>query len=107
MYDIQVIINLIFGDKEIFFDVFVVLVVFVVFFVFDINFDGFIFEVCVVCIDGEFVVNLNCELLVEVDFDIIVVVIMENIMMVEGEVKECLEKDLVEVMKVGYEVIKV
>lgn len=107
MNDIQVIINFIFGEQEVLFDVFVALVVFLVLVVFDIFFVGLIFEVCVVCINGCYVVNFFCFDLEDVDLDIIVAVMMDNVMMVEGEVSEVFESVLIEVIKIGYEVIKV
>ncbi len=107
MHDTQVIINLISGDKETLPDAFVALAASAALSVSDINFDGPISEVRVARIDGEFVVNPNREPLAEADLDIIVAATMENIMMVEGEAKECSEKDLVEAMKVGHEAIKV
>ena len=39
--------------------------------------------------------------------DIIVGATMENVMMVEGEAKECSEADLVEAIRIGHEAIKV
>lgn len=107
MHDTQVIINLISGDKETLPDAFVALAASAALAVSDINFDGPISEVRVARIDGEFVVNPNREPLAEADLDIIVAATMDNIMMVEGEAKECSEKDLVEAMKVGHEAIKV
>jgi len=107
MHDTQVIINLISGDKETLPDAFVALAASAALSVSDINFDGPISEVRVARIDGEFVVNPNREPLAEADLDIIVAATLENIMMVEGEAKECSEKDLLEAMKVGHEAIKV
>lgn len=107
MFDMQVIINLILGDIDVLLDVLVVLVVSFVIVVLDIFFVVFFLEVCVVWIDGEYVINLNYSDLENVDLEIIVVVIMDNVMMVEGEVNECFEEELVGVIKVGYEVIKV
>ena len=107
MHDTQVIINLISGDKETLPDAFVALAASAALSVSDINFDGPISEVRVARIDGEFVVNPNREALAEADLDIIVAATLENIMMVEGEAKECSEKDLLEAMKVGHEAIKV
>lgn len=107
MHDTQVIINLISGDKETLPDAFVALAASAALSVSDINFDGPISEVRVARIDGEFVVNPNREPLAGADLDIIVAATLENIMMVEGEAKECSEKDLLEAMKVGHEAIKV
>lgn len=107
MNETQVIINLISGDKETLPDAFVALAASAALSVSDIVFDGPISEVRVARIDGEFVVNPDREPLEGADLDIIVAATMDNIMMVEGEAKECSEKDLLEAMKVGHEAIKV
>ena len=41
------------------------------------------------------------------DLNIIVAADLKNIMMVEGEAKECSERDLIEAIKVAHEAIKV
>ncbi len=72
----------------------------------DIPFNGPISEARVARIDGEFVVNPTFEQLSKADMEIIVAATIENIMMVEGEMKEVSEDDLLEAMKVAHEVIK-
>ncbi len=73
----------------------------------DIPFGGPISEVRVARINGEFVVNPTFAQLEEADMDIMVAATYENIMMVEGEMKEVSENDLLEAMKVAHEAIKV
>jgi len=73
----------------------------------DIPFNGPISEVRVARIDGKFVVNPTFKQLEEADMDIIVAATLDNIMMVEGEMKEVSEEDLLEAMKVAHEAIKV
>ncbi|MBQ5817529.1 MAG: polyribonucleotide nucleotidyltransferase, partial [Bacteroidaceae bacterium] len=73
----------------------------------DIPFGGPISEVRVARIGGEFVVNPTFAQLEEADMDIMVAATYENIMMVEGEMKEVSENDLLEAMKVAHEAIKV
>ncbi|NDV46493.1 polyribonucleotide nucleotidyltransferase [Paludibacter sp. 221] len=73
----------------------------------DIPFNGPISEVRVARIGGKFVVNPTFEQLEGADMDIIVAATMDNIMMVEGEMKEVSEEDLLEAMKVAHEAIKV
>ena len=73
----------------------------------DIPFGGPISEVRVARIGGEFVVNPTFALLEEADMDIMVAATYDNIMMVEGEMKEVSESDLLEAMKVAHEAIKV
>ena len=73
----------------------------------DIPFGGPISEVRVARIDGKFVINPTFSQLEKADMDIMVAATYENIMMVEGEMKEVSEKDLLDAMKVAHEAIKV
>lgn len=107
MHETQIIINLISGDKETLPDAYAALAASAALAVSDVPFAGPISEVRVARIDGEFVVNPNRTKLAEADIDIIVAATLDNVMMVEGEAKECQEKDLVEAIKVGHEAIKV
>ena len=72
----------------------------------DIPFEGPISEVRVARINGEFVINPTFEQLKEADMDLMVGATEENIMMVEGEMKEVQEKDLLEALKAAHEAIK-
>ena len=73
----------------------------------DIPFGGPISEVRVARIDGQFVINPTFEALERADMDIMVAATYENIMMVEGEMKEVSEQDLLAAMKFAHEAIKV
>ena len=73
----------------------------------DVPFNGPISEVRVARIDGNFVVNPTFAQLATADMEIIVAATIENIMMVEGEMKEVSEEDLLNAMKVAHEAIKV
>ena len=73
----------------------------------DIPFNGPISEVRVARIKGEFVINPTFAQLEEADMDVIVAATLDNIMMVEGEMKEVSEEDLLAAMKVAHEAIKV
>jgi len=73
----------------------------------DIPFNGPISEVRVARINGKFVVNPTFAQLEEADIDIMVAATYDNIMMVEGEMKEVSEAELLEAMKVAHEAIKV
>lgn len=73
----------------------------------DIPFNGPISEVRVARIDGEFVVNPTFQQLETADMDIMVAATIDNIMMVEGEMKEVSEDDLLNGLKVAHEAIKV
>jgi len=73
----------------------------------DIPFNGPISEVRVARINGEFVVNPTFAQLESADMDVMVAATLDNIMMVEGEMKEVSEDDLLNAMKVAHEAIKV
>ena len=73
----------------------------------DVPFNGPISEVRVARINGEFVVNPTFEQLESADMEIMVAATIDNIMMVEGEMKEVSEDDLLNAMKVAHEAIKV
>ena len=73
----------------------------------DVPFNGPISEVRVARINGEFVVNPTFEQLESADMEIMVAATLDNIMMVEGEMKEVSEDDLLNAMKVAHEAIKV
>ncbi|HKK88534.1 MAG TPA: polyribonucleotide nucleotidyltransferase [Saprospiraceae bacterium] len=105
--DTQVIINLISSDEETLPDSYAALAASAALAVSDIPFAGPISEVRVAKIDGEYVVNPTRSQLAKASMDIIVAATKENIMMVEGEAKECQEKELIEAIKVGHEAIKV
>ena len=72
----------------------------------DIPFDGPISEVRVARVNGEYIVNPTFAQLEEADMDIMVGATAENIMMVEGEMKEVSEQDLLEALKVAHDAIK-
>ena len=72
----------------------------------DIPFGGPIAEVRVARIDGLFVINPTFEQLEKADMDLMVGATYENIMMVEGEMKEVSEQDLLAALKAAHEAIK-
>lgn len=73
----------------------------------DIPFNGPISEVRVARINGKFVVNPSISQLEEADIELIVAASIDNIMMVEGEMKEVSEADMLEGIKVAHEAIKI
>ena len=72
----------------------------------DIPFEYYISEVRVARINGEYVVNPTFQQMEEADMDIMVGATKENIMMVEGEMKEVAEQDLIGALKAAAEAIK-
>ncbi|MEL7249852.1 MAG: polyribonucleotide nucleotidyltransferase, partial [Bacteroidota bacterium] len=107
MFDTQVIINLISGDTDVPPDALAALAASSAIAVSDIPIGALLSEVRVARIDGEYVVNPNYSALENADLEIIVAATMDNVMMVEGEAKECSEQALVEAIKVGHDAIKV
>ncbi len=72
----------------------------------DIPFEGPISEVRVIRLNGEYIVDPTYEQMKDADMDIMVGATEENIMMVEGEMKEVSEQDLLQALKVAHEAIK-
>ena len=72
----------------------------------DIPFEGPISEVRVIRLNGEYIVDPTFEQMKDADMDIMVGATEENIMMVEGEMKEVSEQDLLQALKVAHEAIK-
>ena len=72
----------------------------------DIPFEYYISEVRVARINGEYVVNPTFQQMEEADMDIMVGATKDNIMMVEGEMKEVSEQDLIGALKVAAVAIK-
>ena len=72
----------------------------------DIPFECPISEVRVARIKGEYVINPTFEQMKEADMDIMVGASAENIMMVEGEMKEVSEQDMIGALKAAMEAIK-
>lgn len=72
----------------------------------DIPFNGPISEVRVARVEGQLVVNPTFDQLEKADMDIMVGATIDNIMMVEGEMKEVSEAEMLEAIKVAHEAIK-
>jgi polyribonucleotide nucleotidyltransferase len=72
----------------------------------DIPFEYTISEVRVARINGEYVVNPTFQQMEEADMDLMVGATKDNIMMVEGEMKEVSEQDLIGALKAAHEAIK-
>ena len=72
----------------------------------NLPFEGPISEVRVCRIDGQFVINPGFEDMKRSDIELMVAATEENIMMVEGEMKEVSEHDMLEAIKFAHEEIK-
>ncbi|HEY9488737.1 MAG TPA: polyribonucleotide nucleotidyltransferase [Chryseosolibacter sp.] len=103
----QVMIYLISGDEDALPDALAAFAASAALSVSDIPFGGPISEVRVARIDGKFVVNPTMAGRAKADIDLIVAASIENILMVEGEMKEVSEDDMLEGLRIAHESIKV
>ena len=103
----QVLVTLISGDKNNLPDALACLAASAALSVSNIPFLGPISEVRVGRIDGQLMINPSVEETKSSDIDMIVAASMENIMMVEGEMKEISETDMVEALNFAHEAIKI
>lgn len=72
----------------------------------DIPFEGPISEVRVARVDGKMIINPTFEQLEHADIELMVAATLDNIMMVEGEMKEVTEQEMLEAIKAAHEAIK-
>lgn len=72
----------------------------------DIPFAGPISEVRVARNNGEYIINPTFSQMVGADMDIMIGATYDNILMVEGEMKEVSEAEMLEAIKIGHEEIK-
>lgn len=107
MNETQVLISLISAEKDIIPDAFACLAASTAIMVSDIPFNGPVSEVRIARIDGKFVVNPGFAELENAEMEMMIAGTMENINMVEGEMKEVSEKDMLEAIKIAHEAIKV
>ncbi len=103
----QVIIQLISGGDDVAPDALAALAASSALAVSDIPFNGPISEVRVALIDGQYVINPSISQMEEADLELIVAASEDNIMMVEGELKEVSETVMIEAIKAAHEAIKI
>ena len=72
----------------------------------DIPFNGPMSEVRVARVDKKFIVNPTATQLREADIDMMVGATYDNILMVEGEMKEVSEEEMLEALKIAHDAIK-
>jgi len=104
--DTQIMLYLISGDEKALPDALAAFAASAALSVSDIPFQGPISEVRVARVDGAFVVNPTMEQKNRADIDLLVGASIENILMVEGEMKEVSEDDMLEALKVAHSAIK-
>jgi polyribonucleotide nucleotidyltransferase len=100
-------INLISADTDIIPDALAGLAASAALAVSDVPFNGPISEVRVARINKQFVINPTATQLKEADIDLMVGATYDNILMVEGEMKEVSEAEMLEALKVAHDAIKV
>lgn len=104
--DVQVLISLISSDVNVMPDSLACLAASAALAVSDIPVKEIISEVRIGRINGKFIINPSKEQLSKSDFEFIIAATEKNLMMVEGEAKECSEEVLVECLELAHEAIR-
>jgi polyribonucleotide nucleotidyltransferase len=104
--EVQVIVTLISSDDDILPDALACLAASSALTVSDIPFNGPVSEVRVARINGEYIVNPAYSIIETADIDILVAATADNIMMVEGEMKEVSEQSMVDAIVFAHKHIK-
>lgn len=105
--DVQVLVSLISSDIEVMPDALACLAASAALAVSDVPVQEIISEVRIARIDGAFQINPSRSDLERADMNFIIAATEKNIMMVEGEAKECQEADVVKAIELAHEAIKV
>jgi polyribonucleotide nucleotidyltransferase len=100
-------INLVSADMDIIPDALAGLAASAALAVSDVPFNGPISEVRVARINNSFVINPTASQLKNADLDLMVGATYDNILMVEGEMKEVSEEDMIEALRVAHDAIKI
>ena len=105
--DVQVLVTLISSDPEIMPDSLACLAASSALAVSDIPIQEIISEVRVGKVDGKMKVNPTRSELTRAEFEFLIAATDKNIMMVEGEAKECSEEDLIQAIELAHQSIRV
>ena len=105
--DVQVLVSLISSDAEVMPDSLACLAASAALAVSDIPIQEIISEVRIGRVNGEMKVNPTRSELADSDMEFIIAATDKNIMMVEGESKECQEEDLIKAIEAAHEAIKI
>jgi polyribonucleotide nucleotidyltransferase len=105
--EVQVLVSLVSSDPEVMPDAMACLAASAALAVSDIPIQEIISEVRIGKVNGEFVINPTRSELEEADLQFLIAATGRNIMMVEGEGKECQEEDLVKAIELAHNAIKV
>ncbi len=104
--DVQVLISLVSSDENVMPDSLACLAASAALAVSNIPIKEIISEVRIAKIDGEFVINPSKAELAKCELEFIIAATEKNLMMVEGEAKECSEEELVVCLELAHEAIK-
>ena len=104
--DVQVLISLISSDENVMPDSLACLAASAALAVSNIPIKEIISEVRVGRIKGEFIINPSKAQLAISDFEFLIAATDKNLMMVEGEAKECSEEELVQCLEIAHEAIR-
>ncbi|HNN71092.1 MAG TPA: polyribonucleotide nucleotidyltransferase, partial [Ferruginibacter sp.] len=105
--DVQVLVTLISSDDEVLPDSLACLAASAALAVSDIPIQEIISEVRIGRVNGEMIINPTRAQLEASDFEFIIAATNKNIMMVEGESKECQEEDLVKALEIAHDAIRI
>jgi polyribonucleotide nucleotidyltransferase len=105
--EVQVIVTLISSDLEVMPDSLACLAASAALAVSTVPIQEVISEVRVSRIDGQFKINPSRSEMEKSDMDFIIAATEKNIMMVEGEAKECSEQDLVKALEIAHKAIRI
>src|SRR3982750_3259092 len=105
--EVQVIVTLVSSDEHVMPDALACLAASAALAVSTVPIQEVISEVRVSRIDGKFKINPTRNEMEKSDLDFIIAATEKNIMMVEGEAKECSEEDLVKALEVAHNAIRI
>jgi polyribonucleotide nucleotidyltransferase len=105
--DVQVLVTLVSSDPEIMPDSLACLAASAALAVSDIPVMEIISEVRIGRINGQYIINPTRSQLAESDLEFLIAATEKNLMMVEGEAKECAEADLVKALEIAHDAIRI
>ncbi len=105
--EVQVLVSLISSDAEIMPDALACLAASAALAVSDIPIKEIISEVRIGRVNGEFIVNPTRSEMEQSDLEFLIAATEKNLMMVEGEAKECSEEDLVKALQIAHDAIRI
>jgi polyribonucleotide nucleotidyltransferase len=105
--DVQVLISLVSSDAEVMPDALACLAASAALAVSDIPIKEIISEVRIANVDGEMVINPTRSQLSRATSEFLIAATEKNLMMVEGEAKECSEEDLVNALQMAHDAIRI